>query len=72
MFSLAAKDRIQADGIHTEGRKKEEMANYKICKGGIKNQIHLLECTIKEGEEVTSYVGNEYHRHRCIHDVVRK
>lgn len=45
MFSLAAEQRIQADGIHTEGQREERNGSWldSICTGGVKNQLHLLE-----------------------------
>lgn len=45
MFSLAAEQRIQADGIHTEGEREKRNASWliKICTGGVKNQLHLSE-----------------------------
>lgn len=45
MFSLAAEQRIQADGICIEGQRKKRNGLWldKIRTGGVKNQLHLFE-----------------------------
>lgn len=75
MFSLAAEQRVRAGGICAE-RKTETRNGWwldKICTQGVKNSLHLLGWvahththTVKEVEEMTSHLGNEYEQRRCL------
>lgn len=76
MFFLAAEQRIQADGIRTEGQREKREMVHDLTKygGGVKNQLNLFDWlarthTIKEVEEMTSHLEKEYYQHRCLRRV---